>query len=226
MLHLPQYDLIIIDGPARTSQATKEIAEKADLIIQPTGASRLDLVPAVKEFHALKEAGIKPKKLLFFLTRLSTPAEAEATQEYLKISGYPYSPIVLYEKASYRQTQNEGKSITETRYKSLKKQAQQLINNFICDNCQKKFQNETAYSPQLDSGFLTETYCLNCIETTKQKPETCSFKEIDHKTNQYIAWEVPQAASQNLQAPETAPSDKRISGRTKQLNLKVKEQTY
>ena len=33
-----KYDLIIIDGPARTSQATKEIAEKADLIIQPTGA--------------------------------------------------------------------------------------------------------------------------------------------------------------------------------------------
>jgi chromosome partitioning protein len=126
-----QYDLIIIDGPARTSQATKEIAEKADLIIQPTGASRLDLVPAVKEFHALKEAGINKKKLLFVLTRLATKAEAEAAQEYLKVSGYHYSPIVLYEKASYRQTQNEGKSITETRYKNLKKQAQQLINSLL-----------------------------------------------------------------------------------------------
>ena len=38
--------------------------------------------------------------------------------------------------------------------------------------------------------------------------------------------EVPQTASQNLQAPETAPGDQRVSGRTKQLNLKVKEQTY
>ena len=126
-----QYDLIVIDAPARTSQATQEIAEKADLIIQPTGASRLDLVPAVKEFHALKEAKIDKKKLLFVLTRLSTQSEAEAAQEYLKISGYHYSPIVLYEKASYRQAQNEGKSITETRYKSLKKQAQQLINSFL-----------------------------------------------------------------------------------------------
>jgi chromosome partitioning protein len=125
------YDLIIIDGPARTSQATQEIAQKADLIIQPTGASRLDLVPAVKEFHAFKEAGIDKKKLLFVLTRLSTQAEAEAAQEYCQKSGYNYSPIVLYEKASYRQTQNEGKSITETRYKNLKKQAQQLINNFL-----------------------------------------------------------------------------------------------
>jgi len=126
-----QYDLIIIDGPARTSQATKEIAQKADLIIQPTGASRLDLVPAIKEFHALKEAGIPTKKLLFVLTRLSTEAEAEAAQEYLKISGYRYSPIVLYEKASYRQIQNEGKSIAETRYKRLKKQARALVNSFL-----------------------------------------------------------------------------------------------
>jgi chromosome partitioning protein len=126
-----KYDLIIIDGPARTSQATQEIAEKADLIIQPTGASRSDLVPAVKEFHALKEVGISTKKLLFVLTRLSTKAEAEASQAYLKKSGYHYSPIVLYEKASYRQSQNEGKSITETRYKNLKKQAQQLINSLL-----------------------------------------------------------------------------------------------
>ena len=126
-----QYDLIIIDGPARTSQATIEIAQKADLIIQPTGASRLDLVPAVKEFHALAKAKVKKDKLLFVLTRLATKAEAEASQEYLKVSGYHYSPIVLFEKASYRQTQNEGKSITETRYKTLKKQAKELINSFL-----------------------------------------------------------------------------------------------
>ena len=126
-----KYDLIIIDGPARTSQATKEIAEKADLIIQPTGASRLDLVPAVKEFHALKEVGISTKKLLFVLTRLSTKAEAEASQAYLKKSGYNYSPIVLYEKASYRQAQNEGKSIGEVSYKTLRKQAEELVNSLL-----------------------------------------------------------------------------------------------
>ncbi|CAI2201640.1 3424_t:CDS:2, partial [Funneliformis geosporum] len=53
------------NAPARTSQGTLEIAQKADLIIQPTGASRADLIPAVKEFHALKKAGIPTKKLLF-----------------------------------------------------------------------------------------------------------------------------------------------------------------
>jgi hypothetical protein len=33
--------------------------------------------------------------------------------------------------------------------------------------------------------------------------------------------EAPQEASQNLQAPETAPYDKRITGRTKPLSLKA-----
>ena len=37
---------------------------------------------------------------------------------------------------------------------------------------------------------------------------------------------IPQEVSQNLQFPETAPSDKRITGRTKQLNFKVREEFY
>src|SRR3954447_8898247 len=79
----PKYDLLIIDGPARTSHATLEIAQKADLVIQPTGASRDDLVPAVKEFNALVKAGVNKKKLIFVLTRLSTPKEAEAIKYWL-----------------------------------------------------------------------------------------------------------------------------------------------
>ena len=126
-----QYDLIIIDGPARTSAGTLEIAKKADLLIQPTGASRADLIPAVKEFNALKKAGIPTKKLLFVLTRLSTSAEAKAIQEYLTNTGYAYSPNHLMEKASYKQIQNEGKSITETKYLNLAKQARQVINSLL-----------------------------------------------------------------------------------------------
>ncbi|CAG8513573.1 9182_t:CDS:2 [Ambispora leptoticha] len=113
------------NGPARTSQGTLEIAKKADLVIQPTGASRADLIPAVKEFNALKKAGIPTKKLLFMLTRLSTPAEAKAIQEYLKKTGYACSPFYLMEKASYKQVQNEGKSITQTKYQGLAQQAKE-----------------------------------------------------------------------------------------------------
>jgi len=41
-----------------------------------------------------------------------------------------------------------------------------------------------------------------------------------------IFGEIPQEVSENIKAPETAPSDKRISGRTKQLNFKVREEFY
>ncbi|MCE8169283.1 MAG: ParA family protein [Candidatus Moeniiplasma glomeromycotorum] len=125
------YDLIIIDAPARTSQATQEIAQQANLLVQPVGASRDDLLPAIREFNALKAQGIKKDKLCFVLNHLSTPAEVSATQAYLRESGYPFIRIFLYERASYRQAQNEGKSITESNFPSLKEQAQALINELL-----------------------------------------------------------------------------------------------
>ena len=53
-----RYDVLIIDGPARTSKGTLEIALVANLVVQPTGASLDDLRPAVREFHALIKAGV------------------------------------------------------------------------------------------------------------------------------------------------------------------------
>jgi chromosome partitioning protein len=100
-------------------------------VIQPTGASRDDLVPAVKEFNALVKSGVSKKKLLFVLTRLSTPAEAKAIKEYLKGTDYHYSSFYLMEKTSYKQTQNEGKSIAETKYPGLAQQAKQLITSLL-----------------------------------------------------------------------------------------------
>lgn len=125
------YDLIIIDGPARTSSGTLETAKKSNLIIQPTGASRADLIPAVKEFHALVKAGVPKNKLLFILNHIGSKAEAEIAQEYLKDTGYAYLPIALLEKVSFRQIQNEGKSITEVNYKTLRQQTKSLIESIL-----------------------------------------------------------------------------------------------
>ncbi len=129
--HAKQYDLIIIDAPARTSQGTLEIAQHANLIVQPTGASRADLVPAVKEFNALKQAGIDKKKLLFIPFRLSNQTEAQVIQAYLKRTGYTCSPFYVMERASYKQIQNEGKTIAEVKYKKLAKQAKKLVNSLL-----------------------------------------------------------------------------------------------
>ena len=75
-----QYDLLIIDGPARTSTGTLEIARVADLVVQPTGASVDDLRPAIREFHALLQAGVTKDKLTFALNRIGTPTEEDAAR--------------------------------------------------------------------------------------------------------------------------------------------------
>jgi hypothetical protein len=73
--------------------------------------------------------------------------------------------------------------------------------NFTCDNCQSECQNKTAYSPiknaKQSDQFLT--YCSNCVEITEEQPKGTQPK---------------------------LKKDKRITGRTKQLNLKVKEEIY
>ena len=125
------YDLIIIDGPARTSSGTLEIAKHVDLLAQPTGASRADLIPAVKEFNALKKAGIPTKKLLFVLNHIGSPAEAEIAFDYLKDTGYSYLPIALPEKVSFRSIQNEGKAITQISYKTLRRKVKKLIESIL-----------------------------------------------------------------------------------------------
>lgn len=125
------YDLLVIDGPARTSKATLEIARAADLIVQPTGASADDLRPAVREFHALRQAGISPEKLAFALNRIGTEAEEQDTRGYIIEAGYVALPGCLPERPAYRQAQNVGYAVTETRFQKLNDRANILIQALI-----------------------------------------------------------------------------------------------
>ena len=125
------YDLLIIDGPARASKATLDIARQSDLVIQPTGASMDDLEPAILLFHELFKAGIPKSKLSFALSRIGTDSELTACREYLNQTGYNILGGCIFEKPAYRQTQNVGLSITETSYQSLNKKADELIQSIV-----------------------------------------------------------------------------------------------
>ncbi len=54
------HDLLVLDGPAKASGGTTEIARRADLIVQPTGAGRDDLTPAVRVFQGLSKLRHQP----------------------------------------------------------------------------------------------------------------------------------------------------------------------
>jgi chromosome partitioning protein len=126
-----QYDLLIIDEPARTSQGTLETARVADLIVQPSGASVDDLRPAVREFHALVKEGIPASKLAFALNRIGTNTEENEARAYLEEAGYSVLAGCLAEKPAYRKAQNGGYAVTETRYAGLNERADSLIQHLI-----------------------------------------------------------------------------------------------
>lgn len=126
-----QFDLFILDGPARTSEATLEIAHKADLVVQPTGSSLDDLVPAVREFHALVQKGVLKAKLVFALSRIGTETEEAEARDYLTRAGYAVLEGCLLERPAYRRAQNAGKSITETSFRALNSQADAIIQTLI-----------------------------------------------------------------------------------------------
>ena len=128
---IENHDLLVIDGPARASKGTFEIASESDLVIQPTGASLDDLEPAVLLFHELRQKGIKREKLLFALSRVGTASEERQCREYLAEAGYSVLDGCIYEKPSYRQAQNKGLAITEVPHQGLRKSADLLIQSLI-----------------------------------------------------------------------------------------------
>jgi len=125
------YDLLVIDGPAKASGGTTEIAKRANLIVQPTGAGRDDLNPAVRVFHGLMKLGVPHSRLVFALNHIGTESEAEAARVYITEAGYAALPGYLPERPAYRIAQNEGLAVTETRFHSLKERADALIQALI-----------------------------------------------------------------------------------------------
>ena len=125
------FDLLIIDGPARTSLATVEIARAASLVVQPTGPSLDDLEPAVKEFHGLLKLGIPKSRLVFALNHIGTEAEEGDARAYLAEAGYEILAGSLVERPAYRKAMNMGYAVTETRYPALNARADQLFQSII-----------------------------------------------------------------------------------------------
>ncbi len=126
-----KFELLIIDAPARTSKGTLDIARVADLVVQPTGASVDDLRPAVREFHALVQAGIPKEKLTFALNHIGTAAEEAEARAYIAEAGYTALTGCLLERPAYRKAQNGGHAVTETSYAGLNAKADALIQALI-----------------------------------------------------------------------------------------------
>jgi chromosome partitioning protein len=143
--------VLIIDGPARFSSATLEIAKVAHLLVQQTGSSRDDLRPAVREFHGLVKEGIGQDKLVFSICRIGTAAEAAQARAYLTKAGYAVLDGCMMERPAYRKAQNKGYAITETPFNTLNTQADLLIQALIDrigGNDGQSIETETSEQPR------------------------------------------------------------------------------
>lgn len=128
---MPKCDMLILDGPARTSSGTLEIAKVADLVIQPTGAGRDDLDPAIRTFHELASKRVPPHKLVMALSRILGESEANEARRYITEAGYADAEGFLMERISYRTAMNLGRAITETDYDSLNDKAREQVTNLV-----------------------------------------------------------------------------------------------
>ena len=120
-------ELLIIDAPAHANRGTLEIAQAATLIVQPSGASLDDLRPAVLLLHELVQAGIPKERLVVALCRILSDAEQEMARAYISQAGYDVLPGYIPERTAYREAQNRGQAVTETKHKALNERVDELM---------------------------------------------------------------------------------------------------
>jgi len=120
-------ELLILDAPARTSSDTLEIAQRSHLLVQPTGPSADDLRPAVLMFHELVKAGVPKPRLAAAICRVLTDTEEAAARAYMQAAGYEVLAGSILEHSAYRQAQNRGHAITETKIAKLNARADALM---------------------------------------------------------------------------------------------------
>jgi chromosome partitioning protein len=126
-----QYDVVIVDGPARANQGTLELAKAVDLVVQPAKPSLDDLEPAVLVFNGLVKSGVSRAKLAFALSRCGGKPRTDQARDYLHQTGFAVLDGCLYEKDAYNSALDAGRVATETSYKHLNHEAAEIIRALI-----------------------------------------------------------------------------------------------
>ena len=124
-------DVLIVDGPARASAGTLELARQSDLVVQPSGCGLDDLRPAVLLFHELLAAGITRDRLVVALCRSAGEPEEGAARRYVDKAKYEVLATVLPERVAYREAMNGGASVVETSDGKLNERAQALMDELL-----------------------------------------------------------------------------------------------
>ena len=124
-------DVLIVDGPARASAGTLELARHSDLVVQPSGCGLDDLRPAVLLFHELLAAGIGRERLTVALCRTAGEPEEGAARRYLHKAKYDVLNTSLPEQVGYREAMNTGASLIESTDGRLNARGQTMMDELV-----------------------------------------------------------------------------------------------
>lgn len=126
------YNLIIFDGAPHATIQTGQIAAISDLVILPTGSSLDDMTPQVKLAHELLKRGIPREKMVFVLSRMgNSDAEVTSAKEYIGIAGYKIIDGFIREKDAYKQSLDQGRTLSETKFKTLNTSVDEVTQNIV-----------------------------------------------------------------------------------------------
>ena len=126
------HDLLVFDGAPHSTRMTLEIAKASDIVVIPTGVSLDDLEPTIRLAHELKQNKIEKEKIGIALSRIgNSDAEVEEARNYIAQSGYFLFEGLIQEKTAIRRAQDEGKSATETLYKSINEKVDVLMQSIV-----------------------------------------------------------------------------------------------
>jgi len=123
--------LLILDAPAGTTNATLETARFADLIVQPSGPGIDDLDPAILLFHELVRAGVVRERLVMALCRVATKDEENRARAYVEKAGYRVLLGSIPERAAYRAAHNRGQAVTEIKLQALNDRTDALMGELL-----------------------------------------------------------------------------------------------
>ena len=130
--HSPHYDLMILDGAPHATRATLEIAKESQMVILPTGTTLDDMYPTVKLARELHRSEIPLGRIYVLLSKVGDSyLEIREAREWLHQTGLTVLKGEIPDKTSYKRALDEGHCLTETRFSSLNKKAESLLNEII-----------------------------------------------------------------------------------------------
>lgn len=129
-----QYHLLIIDGRPAAETTSLDVAMESDLVLVSTGTTIDDLEPSLELVRELIKKGIAQDKIVFIVAKSPSDSEGIKAQETIKAWGFCVLNSVIPFKTSYGNALDQGRSLSETPFKSLNAIAKSMteeVHDFI-----------------------------------------------------------------------------------------------